>query len=100
METTFTISADDTIYCVSINTGNILSKQIKLSASIIDYKVDNFDAYYLLDKIQSKTLFNKSFIENEYERLKLNFNFSSSNEENTNAIKLSYEVYKNDKTRN
>lgn len=42
--------------------------------SIIDYKVDNFDAYYLLDKIQSKTLFNKSFIENEYERLKLNFN--------------------------
>ena len=31
--------------------------------SIIDYKVDNFDAYYLLDKIQSKTLFNKSFIE-------------------------------------
>ena len=42
--------------------------------SIIDYKVDNFDAYYLLDKIQSKTLFNKSFIENEYERLKTNFN--------------------------
>ena len=42
--------------------------------SIIDYKVDNFDAYYLLDKIQSKTLFNKSFIENEYERLKSSFN--------------------------
>lgn len=42
--------------------------------SIIEYKVDNFDAYYLLDKIQSKTLFNKSFIENEYERLKTNFN--------------------------
>ena len=52
--------------------------------SIIDYKVDNFDAYYLLDKVQSKTLFNKSFIENEYERLKSNFNNRSNIVQNVN----------------
>ena len=52
--------------------------------SIIDYKVDNFDAYYLLDKIQSKTLFNKSFIENEYERLKSNFNNRNNAVQNVN----------------
>ena len=52
--------------------------------SIIDYKVDNFDAYYLLDIVQSKTLFNKSFIENEYERLKSNFNNRSNIVQNVN----------------
>ena len=52
--------------------------------SIIDYKVDNFDAYYLLDKVQSKTLFNKSFIENEYERFKSNFNNRSNIVQNVN----------------
>lgn len=46
--------------------------------AIIEYKVDNFDTYYLIDKIESMTLFSKSFIEKELERLK-NFNNLKNN---------------------
>lgn len=41
--------------------------------SMIEYKVDEVDTYYLIDKIESMTLFSKTFIEKELNRLK-NFN--------------------------
>lgn len=42
----------------------------KALTAIIEYKVDNFDMYYLIDKIEKLTLFNKNIIENELNRLK------------------------------
>ena len=41
--------------------------------AIIEYKVDQIDSYYLIEKIESLTLFSKTFIEKELERLR-NFN--------------------------
>ena len=41
--------------------------------TIIEYRIDNFDTYYFIDKIQKLTLFNKDIIERELLRLK-NFN--------------------------
>jgi len=46
--------------------------------AIIENKVDNFDVYYLIDKIENMTLFSKSFIEKELEKLK-NFNNLKNN---------------------
>ncbi len=41
--------------------------------ALIEYKVDSYDLNYLMDKIQNYTSLNRSFIENEFKRLK-NFN--------------------------
>lgn len=45
--------------------------------AIINYKVDNYDMHYLVDKIQNFTGLNKSFIDSEINRLK-NINQSRS----------------------
>ena len=41
--------------------------------AIIEYKVDRVDVYYLIEKIESMTLFSREFIEKELNRL-INFN--------------------------
>lgn len=64
----------------------------KSLSAIIEYKVDNFDTYYLIEKIEKLTLFSKSFIEKELERLKhfneLKYNQNVNQVNPKNQIKI------------
>ena len=39
-ESIYTVSVDDTIYCISLTTGNTLNKHITFESNIVDYKVN------------------------------------------------------------